>query len=67
MTLARILLFHKLLIKVVKYSLVLSKESTFLYIGQTFAHFRPSGKVPVFDASFTDTVTVSITKSHFLK
>ena len=39
----------------------------FLHIGLTFAHFRLSRKVPVFNASFTHTVTVSKTNSHFLK
>ena len=32
--------------------LFLSKESTFLYIGLTFAHFKLSGKDSVFNASF---------------
>ena len=35
--------------------LFLSKESTFLYIGLTFAHFKLSGKDSVFNASFTYT------------
>ena len=38
-----------------------------MYIGLAFAHFRLSGKDPDFNASFTHTVTVSKTKSHFLE
>ena len=36
-------------------------------IGLTFGHFRVSEKDPVFNASFTHTMTVSKTKSYFLK
>ena len=57
LTLARISVFHKLLIKVVIYSLVynsfLWKGLIFLYINLTFAHFTRLGKDPVFNASFT--------------
>ena len=35
--------------------LFLSKESTFLYISLTLAHFKLSGKDSVFNASFTYT------------
>ena len=41
--------------------------STFLYFGLIFAHFRLPGKDPVFNVSFTHTVTVSKTKWHFFK
>ena len=38
-----------------------------MYIGVTLAHFRLSWKDSGFNASFTHTVAVSKTKSHFLK
>ena len=68
--LAHISLFHKLLIKVVIYSLVYDyfyQKSPLLYIGLTFVHFRLSGKDPVLNASFTHTVKMTKIKLHFLK
>ena len=41
----------------------LSKRSTFLYIGLTFAYFRLSGKDPVFNALFTHTQNKTISWS----
>ena len=38
-----------------------------MYIGLTFGHFRVSQKDPVFNASFAHTMTLSKTKSHYLK